>query len=177
MASAARLSAIVSVALGFALVISIPTSGGSGLAALVGWIGLLILVIGMLTGLHGSVTVAALAFVLQLVIVAGLPVGLALPLWLQTLLIVLVVEFADASLSYRDHASDLIVSIGRALGIAITASVMVQVMSTLLAGSDASGALLRAAGVGALAIAGGWVVTSWRRSVLAPGRGSVESDR
>ncbi len=177
MASAARLSAIASVALGFALVVTIPTGGGSGLAALVGWVGLLILVMGMLTGLRGSVTVAALAFVVQLVIVAGLPVGLALPLWLQTLLIVLVVEFADASLSYREHASDLVVGVGRALGIGLTASLLVQVMATLLAGSEASGALLRAAGVGAMVIACGWVVTAWRRSVGSAGGTSVERDR
>ena len=173
MASAARLSALVSVALAFALVAAIPTSGGPGLAALVGWVGLLMLIIGMLSGLPGSVTVAALAFVIQLIILTGLPIGLPLPLWMETLLIVLTVEFANASLSFRDHSSDPIVMVGRALGVGVASSALVHVMGLLLAGNAASGALLRAAGIGAMVMAGGWVINAWRRSVSA---GSVEGE-
>ncbi len=168
MATAARLSALVSVAVAFALVAAIPTSGGSGLAALVGWVGLAMLIVGMLTGLPGSVTVAALAFVIQLVIVTGLPVGLALPLWLHALLIVLMIEFANASLSFRDHASDPVVTVARAMGLGIVSGSLVHVMSLLLEGSAASGVLLRAAGIGAMVTAGGWAIHNWRRSLSRP---------
>ena len=174
MATAARLSALVAVAVAFAMVAAIPTSGGSGLAALVGWVGLVMLVVGMLTGLPGSVTIAALAFVVQLVIVTGLPVGLAQPLWLHTLLIVLMIEFANASLSFRDHASDPVVIVTRAMGMGIASAAVVHVMVLLLEGSAASGALLRAAGIGAMVIAGGWVIQKWRRSLARPE--SVQGD-
>lgn len=169
MATAARLSALTSVAVGFALVAAMPTGEGSGLAALVGWLGLAMLVVGMLTGIPGSVTVAALAFVLQMIIVTGLPVGLAQPLWVHTLLLVLMVEFGNASLSFRDHAMDPIVVVGRALGIGVAAAAIAELMGLLLAGAQVSGVLMRAAGIAAMVVAGGWAVHRWRRSLARPG--------
>jgi hypothetical protein len=173
-ATAARLSALISVALGFALVAAMPTGEGSGLAALVGWLGLAMLVVGMLTGIPGSITVAALAFVIQMLIVTGLPVGLAQPLWVHTLLLVLMVEFGNASLSFRDHATDAIVVVGRAVGIGVVAAGLTHLMGLLLAGSEVTGLLLRAAGIGAMVIAGGWVIHRWRRSLERAG--SVQGD-
>jgi hypothetical protein len=146
-----------------------PTGEGSGLAALVGWLGLAMLVVGMLTGIPGSVTVAALAFVLQMIIVTGLPVGLAQPLWVHTLLLVLMVEFGNASLSFRDHAMDPIVVVGRALGIGVAAAAIAELMGLLLAGAQVSGVLMRAAGIAAMVVAGGWAVHRWRRSLARPG--------
>ena len=173
MATAARLSALISVALAFALG-GMPAGEGSGLATLVGWVGFVMLAAGLLTGIPGAITVAALSFVLQIVILAGLPVGLAQPLWLHAFLLVLMIEFASASLSFRDHASDPIVVVGRAFGLGVVAATLTQVMGLLLAGSELSGVLLRAAGIGAMVVAGGWVVHRWRRS-LAPAP-SVQGD-
>jgi hypothetical protein len=169
MATAARLSALISVALGFALVAAMPTGEGLGLAALVGWLGLAMLIVGMLTGIPGSITVAALAFVIQMLIATGLPVGLVQPLWVHTLLLVLTVEFGTASLAFRDHATDAIVVVGRAVGIGVTAAALAHLMGLLLVGSEVSGVLLRAAGIGAMVVAGGWVVHRWRRSLARTG--------
>ena len=150
--------------LALALVASVPTAKGSGLGALIGGIGVLVLTIGLLYGLTASVTVAAVALVLQLGIISALPVALAPPLWAQALLIVLIVEFASASFAARSHQIDPIRVVVRAMGTAVVVSGVVQVMSLLLEGAQLGGVVVRVAGVAALVIVGGWVALSWRRA-------------
>ena len=164
MAATARLSAALAVLLDVALVLSVPTSKGSGLGALVGGVGALLLAAGLFLGVSASVTAAAVALVLQLAIVSALPVALSPPLWAQALLIVLIVEFATASFAARSHPLDPVLLVVRAVGTAIVVSGVVQVMGLLLEGAVASGVLVRAVGVAALIVAGGWVTLVWRRS-------------
>ena len=164
MAATARLSATLAVLLDVALVLSVPTSKGSGLGALVGGVGALLLAAGLFLGISASVTAAAVALVLQLAIVSALPVALSPPLWAQALLIVLIVEFATASFAARSHPLDPVLLVVRAVGTAIVVSGVVQVMGLLLEGAVASGVLVRAVGVAALIVAGGWVALIWRRS-------------
>lgn len=164
MAATARLSAALAVLLDLALVLSVPTSKGSGLGALVGGVGALLLAAGLFLGISASVTAAAVALVLQLAIVSALPVALSPPLWAQALLIVLIVEFATASFAARSHPLDPVLLVVQAVGTAIVVSGVVQVMGLLLEGAVASGVLVRAVGVAALIVAGGWVALIWRRS-------------
>jgi hypothetical protein len=164
LAATARLSAALAVLLDVALVLSVPTSKGSGLGALVGGVGALLLAAGLFLGVSASVTAAAVALVLQLAIVSALPVALSPPLWAQALLIVLIVEFATASFAARSHPLDPVLLVVRAVGTAIVVSGVVQVMDLLLEGAVASGVLVRAVGVAALIVAGGWVTLIWRRS-------------
>jgi hypothetical protein len=164
LAATARLSAALAVLLDVALVLSVPTSKGSGLGALVGGVGALLLAAGLFLGISASVTAVAVALVLQLAIVSALPVALSPPLWAQALLIVLIVEFATASFAARSHPLDPVLLVVRAVGTAIVVSGVVQVMDLLLEGAVASGVLVRAVGVAALIVAGGWVTLIWRRS-------------
>jgi len=164
LAATARLSAGVAALLAVALVLSVPTAQGSGIGALVGGVGALILVVGLLSGHAASVTAAAVAFVLQLAIISALPVELSPPLWAHALLIVLIVEFATASFAARSHPVDPLRVVVRAVGTAIVVGGMVQVMSLLLEGVVASGVLVRAIGLTSLIVAGGWVALTWRRS-------------
>lgn len=164
MATTARLSAFLASILALALVLSIPTAKGSGLGALVGGIGALLLVAGLIYGVSASITAAAVAFVLQLAIVSALPVALSPPLWAQALLIVLIVEFATASFAARSRQEDPILMVVRSVGTALAVGGVVQVSSLLLEGSAMSGVLVRAAGLAALIVAGGWVTLTWRRS-------------
>jgi hypothetical protein len=168
-ATTARLTAVASVILGLALVLSVPTAKGAGLGALVGGVGVLVLVAGLLYGFTASVTAAAVAFVLQMAIISALPVALSPPPWAQTVLIVLIVEFASASFAARARQLDPIRMVARAMGTAVVAGGVVQVLSLLLEGSEVSGVLVRSVGVGALVIAGGWVALVWRRSSLSDG--------
>ncbi|MDP9495666.1 MAG: hypothetical protein M3P87_10545 [Actinomycetota bacterium] len=164
MATTARLSAFLASILALALVLSIPTAKGSGLGALVGGIGALLLVAGLIYGVSASITAAAVAFVLQLAIVSALPVALSPPFWAQALLIVLIVEFATASFTARSRQVDPILMVVRSVGTAVTVGGVVQVSSLLLEGSAMSGVLVRAVGLAALIVAGGWVTLIWRRS-------------
>jgi len=164
MATTARLSAAASLVLALALVISVPTARGSGLGAVVGGIGVLLLGAGLLYGVSASVTASTVAFVAQLGIVSALPVTLSPPLWAHALLIVLIVEFSTASFTARSRYVDPMLVVIRAVGTAVVVSGMVQVMTLLLEGSEMSGVLVRAAGVAAFIIAVCWVTLAWRRS-------------
>lgn len=164
MATTARLTAGAAVILALALVASVPTAKGSGLGALVGGVGVLVLTVGLLYGLTASVTAAAVAFMLQLGIISALPVALAPPLWAQALLIVLIVEFASASLAARSRQIDPIRVVVRAMGTAVVVSGVVQVLSLLLEGPQLGGVLVRVVGVAALVLVGGWVALSWGKA-------------
>jgi hypothetical protein len=167
LATTARLTAGVAVVLALALVASVPTANGSGLGALVGGVGVLMLTGGLLYGITASVTAAAVAFVIQLAIVSALPVTLSPPLWAQALLIVLIVEFATTSFTARSRQIDPIRVVVRAMGTAVVVSGVVQVLSLLLEGQELRGVLVRAVGVAALVVAGGWVALRWHRADLS----------
>jgi hypothetical protein len=169
LATTARLTAAAAVILGLALVLSVPIAKGAGLGALVGGVGLLILVVGLLYGFPASVTAAAVGFVVQMAIISALPVALSPPLWAQALLVVLIVEFASASFAARSRQVDPIRVVVRAMGTAVVVGGVVQVLSLLIEGSQVSGVLVRAIGVAALVIAGGWVALTWRRASLREG--------
>jgi len=167
MATAARLSAAVSVALATGLAASTPSGEGSGIVALVGWSGVALVVIGLVFGLRGSVTAAAVAFVIRVGVDATLPVDLTMPIWVSTLLIVLMVEFGAASFTFRSRPADPVHVVGRALAVGLAAMGLTLVLSAMVGVTDVTGILVRAIGVVAVVIAAGWVTWTWRRSGLS----------
>lgn len=176
MATTARLSAAAACVLALALVLAVPTDRGAGLGALVGGIGVLLLVAGLLYGFEASITAATVAFVAQLGIISALPVNLSPPLWAHALLIVLIVEFATASFTARTRHVDPILVVVRAVGTAVAVSGMVQVMSLLIEGAEMGGVAVRAVGVAALIVASGWVTVTWRRSGAETSQSNVRAE-
>jgi hypothetical protein len=167
MATAARLSAAVSVLLAVGLAASTPSGEGSGIVALVGWTGVAVLVIGLVFGIRGSITAAAVAFVIRVGVDATLPADLTIPIWVSALFIVLMVEFGAASLTFRSRPADPIHVVGRALAAGIAAMGITLLLSVMIGVADVTGILVRAIGVGAVVVAAGWVTWTWRRSGLS----------
>ena len=163
MAAAARLSALASVAAAVGLAVS-DVAGRGGFLALVGWSGVALLVAGLWFGVRGSITAAAVAFVLRLGLAAILPVERVTPLWAVAFLMVLMIEFGTASFSFRTRPLDPFHVVFRALALALTASGIAVLLGVLVGVTQASGILVRAIGVAALVVAGGWVTWTWRRS-------------
>lgn len=163
----ARLTALVAVALAVGLAASLPSSPGAGLVSIFGWVGAGMLIVGLFAGYRSAVSAAAVAFVVRLAVMAPFDVDLRPPLWVQAMLLVLMIEFAGASFTLRTRPADLSHIVGRALFSALLASALVQVMADLVEGAEATGVLVRAAGVGALVVAAGWVIRIWRRSGLS----------
>lgn len=169
MATAARLSAAASVALAVGLALSTPAGEGAGIVAMIGWSGVALLVFGLVYGMRGSITAAAVAFVMRVAVDATLPVDLTMPIWVSTLLIVLMVEFGAASFTFRSRPADPIHVVGRALAVGLAAMGVTQMLAVMVGLADAAGILVRAVGVGAVVLSAGWVTWSWRRSGLSGG--------
>jgi hypothetical protein len=165
--AAARLSALASVLVAIGLAASLPVSQGTGIVALVGWIAVVLLVLGLVMGYRGGVSAAAVAFVIRTAVVAPLEVELYPSVWAQVLLIVLMVELASASFTLRSRSGDPVLILVRGVTIALGAAAMVQILVLLMEGAEASGTLVRVAGVTAVVIAAGWVTRIWRRSGLS----------
>jgi hypothetical protein len=55
----------------------------------------------------------------------------------------------------------------RALTTSVLAAGLVQTLAALVVGAEATGVLVRVAGVAAVVIAAGWVTRVWRRSGLS----------
>jgi hypothetical protein len=165
--AAARLSALASVLVAIGLAASLPVSQGTGIVALVGWIAVVLLVLGLVMGYRGGVSAAAAAFVIRTAVVAPLEVELYPSVWAQVLLIVLMVELASASFTLRSRSGDPVLILVRGVTIALGAAAMVQILVLLMEGAEASGTLVRVAGVTAVVIAAGWVTRIWRRSGLS----------
>lgn len=163
----ARLSALASVLVAIGLAVSLPFSQGTGIVALVGWMAVVLLLLGLVIGYRGGVSAAAVAFVIRTAIVAPLEVDLYPSVWAQALLIVLMVELASASFTLRSRSRDPVLILVRGTTIALGAAAMVQVLVLLMEGAEASGTLVRVAGVTAVVIAAGWVTRIWRRSGLS----------
>jgi hypothetical protein len=165
-ATAARLSALVSVASAVRLALSDVAGQGGGFVALVGWIGVALLVAGLVFGVRGSITVAAVTFILRHALAGLLPVEATTPLWIWALLIVLMIEFGTASFTFRSRPVDPVHIVGRALVMGLAATGITLLLGALTGVTEAGGILVRAVGVAALVVAGGWVTWTWRRSGL-----------
>ncbi len=162
----ARLSAFAAVMVGVWLAVALPISRGAGIVALIGWVGVALLALGLALGVRGGVSAAAVAFVIRSAAVAPLGIELYPPLWAQVLLIVLMVELASASFTLRSRPGDPLLIVARGLLTALAAAALVQTLTLTLEGIEASGTLVTLAGVAAVVLAVGWVTRVWRRSGL-----------
>jgi hypothetical protein len=88
-------------------------------------------------------------------------------MWAQTLLIVLMVELAGASFTFRSRPADPRLVLTRALTTSVLAAALVEVLVVLIEGAEATGVLVRVAGVAAVVVAAGWVTRVWRSSGLS----------
>ena len=163
----ARLSALAAVLVALWLAATLPPSQGSGLVSLIGWVGAGILAFGLVVGYRGGVAGAALSFVIRSALMAPFDIEMFPPLWAQALLIVLMVELAGASLTLRTRPADPLLLLTRALTTSVLAAGLVQTLAALVVGAEATGVLVRVAGVAAVVIAAGWVTRVWRRSGLS----------
>ncbi|MEX1037942.1 MAG: hypothetical protein WDZ96_03690, partial [Acidimicrobiia bacterium] len=122
---------------------------------------------GLIMGHRGGVSALTVGFVVRL----GLVVAFGLPvqpdIWVQALLLTLAVETASLSFTLRVRPVDPLTELVRGVGTALIVAGLVAVMAILVAGAEASGVLVRIAGVAALVVAAGWVARTWRRSGLA----------
>ncbi|GEM_PF-2183718 len=163
----ARLSALGSVLAATILVVYQPVPRIAGIAALIGWAGAALLAAGLAMGYRGAVSVAAVAFVIRIAVLAPLEVELRPPIWAQALLIALLVELAGMSFTLRSRPGDPLRLVVRGVTAALGAAVLVEVLAVLLGVTTASGTLVRVAGMTAVVVAAGWVTRVWRRSGLS----------
>lgn len=166
MATAARLAALVSVALATTLIL-LTSTGGDGLIALMGWIAVALLGAGLMLGHRGGLTALSVGFVLRLGLMSAMDAPIQPDLWTQVLLLTLALEAGSVSFTLRMRPADPLSVMVRGVGTAFIAAGLVRVMELLVAGADTSGVLVRVAGIAALVVAAGWVTTLWRRSGLA----------
>lgn len=166
MAAAARLTALLSVALATTLVLT--TSGNdNGLVALIGWIAVGLLALGLVLGHRGGLAALSVGYVVRLALISAMDLAVEPDLWTQVLLLTLATEAGSVSFTLRVRPADPLSAMVRGVGTALLAAGLVRFMELLVAGVDTSGVLVRVAGVSALVVAAGWVTTIWRRSGLA----------
>jgi hypothetical protein len=165
-ATATRLTALLSVLLAMGLNFWSSPQAASGLVALVGWVTIGLLALGLVVGHQGAVAAVAVGFILRLGLIGAVGAPIVPDLWVQTALLILVIETASISFTLRVRPIDPLVVMLRAVTSALLAGVAVEMMQLLVSGTDTSGLLVRVAGVAALAVAGGWVIRTWRRSGL-----------
>lgn len=166
MATAARLTALLSLALVVTLVL-VSDPGGNGFISLLGWIIVALLAAGLMMGHRGGITALAVGFVVRLGLVVAFDLPVVPDLWVQALLLTLSVETASISFTLRVRPVDSLTELVRGVGTAVIVAGLVAVMAILVAGAETGGTLVRIAGVAALVVASGWVVRTWRRSGLA----------
>lgn len=164
--AASRLSALAAAAVAVFLAASLPSSQGTGLVSLFGWVGVGALVFGLVVGHRGAVSASAVAFVIRSALMAPFDIALFPPLWAYVFLVVLMIELAGASFVFRSRPADRAHLVARALAAGLLAAALVETLATLSAGADASGVLVRVAGIAAVVIASGFVAGAWRRSGL-----------
>ncbi|HEY5890571.1 MAG TPA: hypothetical protein VIW94_07715 [Acidimicrobiia bacterium] len=166
MATAARLSAALSVLLAVTLNLWSSPEGASGLEALLGWVTIGLLAVGLLIGHRGAVAALVVGFILRLGLIGAMGGPTEPDLWVQTVLLVLAAEAAAISFTLRVRPVDPLVATLRSVTTALLAGVAVEVMEQLVSGTDTSGLLVRVAGVAALVVAARWIIRTWRRSGL-----------
>ncbi len=163
----ARLTALGSVLAAATLIVSQPVPDSAGMVTLVGWAGMGLLGFGLVTGYHGGITAAAVAFVVRAALYSPFEIEPRPPVWGQVLLIVLMVELGSLSFSARDRPVDPVRAATRAMVMALAAAALAEVLSSMVGDARASGSLVRVAGVAAALIGAGWVAWIWRRSGLS----------
>lgn len=163
MATAARLTALLSVLLAITLAL-ITGPGGVGLIGLIGWISVALLAAGLLLGHRGGIVALAIGFVLRLALLGAMGAEVDPDLWLQALLLALAIESASISFTLRVRPVDPLTVLIRAGATALIVGGLVEVMQILVVSNESSGVLVRTAGIAALVIAAGWVIRTWRRS-------------
>ncbi len=163
----ARLTALASVVLAAGLALTVPSAQGAGIATLLSWAGVGVLLMGLLFGYRGAVTAAAVAFVIRVAVTSTLATEGRLALWAYAMALVLVIELASASFTFRTRAGEPWWVLGRALLVSVLVALGVQVMELLSNGAQAGGILVRAAGIAAVVLAAGWVGRTWRRTGLS----------
>lgn len=166
MATAARLTALLSVTLALALVL-VSDPGGNGFISLLGWMTVALLAAGLMVGHRGGITALAVGFVVRLGLVVAFDLAVVPDIWVQALLLTLSIETASISFTLRVRPVDPLTELVRGVGTSVIVAGLVAVMEILVTGADTGGILVRVAGVAALVVAAGWVVRTWRRSGLA----------
>lgn len=166
MATAARLAGLLSVALAVSLNLASSPQGASGLIALVGWVAIALLAVGLVIGHRGGVGALAVGFVLRLALLGAMGAAIVPELWVQAVLLTLSIEAASISFALRVRPVDPLTAFMRSATTALMTGAMVAIMETMVAGTDTSGVLVRVAGIAALVVAAGWVIRTWRRSGL-----------
>jgi hypothetical protein len=144
-----------------------PVGQGAGVVALIGWLGVALLVVGLVVGIRGSVTAAAVAFVMRWAVAVTLETGFPTPLWATALGLVLMIEFASASFTFRSRPADPTTVLGRAVVVGLGAVGITHTLALFVGVADATGVLVRAVGVAAVVVAAGWVTWTWRKSGLS----------
>lgn len=165
MATAARLTALLSVSLAVSLVL-MSDQGGNGLVTLLGWLIVTLLAAGLVLGHRGGVTALAVGYLIRLALIEILGASAQLELWVQALVLTLAVETASMSFTLRVRPVEPLTALVRAAGTSLIAGGLVAALGVLVAGTETSGVLVRVAGVAALVLSAGWVVRTWRRSGL-----------
>ncbi len=166
MATAARLTALLSVALAVALVL-VSDPCGNGFIPLLGWIAVALLAAGLVMGHRGGITALAVGLVVRLGLVVAFDLAVVPDIWVQALLLTLAIETASISFTLRVRPVDPLTELVRGVGTSLIVAGLVAVMEIVVTEADTGGILVRVAGVAALVVAAGWVVRTWRRSGLA----------
>lgn len=163
MATAARLTAAISVAVAIALVL---LSGYGGFIGLIWWLSVGLLALGLVVGHRGGVAAMAVGYMIGLGLQLALAPQVSAPLWARALLLTLALETASMSFTFRIRPADPLVMLVRGTGTALIVSGLVVAMGIAVAGSGARGILVSAAGTAALVIAASWVIRTWKKSGL-----------
>lgn len=161
----ARLSAVGSTLAAVLFAGLVPAIDGLQVAVLVGWIGVISLILGLVLGLESAIVFAAVLLMARLAMVAAIVGGSVPPLWIQVLLFVVVFELAMVSLDARTRQVAFIPAL-RQIGAATLVAVTVALaLEAAVFGSAPGGLLLRIASVGALVALVAWVVIKWAEAV------------
>lgn len=164
----ARLTALGSVVIGAGLAILVPDASGAGLAALVGWLAIALLVLGVGAGEPTAIVFSAVLFVVRITMTSALTGPAVPPAWVQVLMLVLMIELAAMSLEGRTHPRRTSAAFAGAALSGVLAMTIAVVLEPAVYGTAGGGTLLRIGAVAALVMAGGWIMTLWHRAVTRP---------
>lgn len=161
----ARLSAVGSTLAAVLFVGLVPAIDGLQVAVLIGWIGVISLIVGLVQGLEAAIVFAAVLLMARLAIVAAIVGGSIPPLWIQVLIFVVVFELAVVSLDARTRNVAFLPALGQVAAATMLAVTVTLALEAAVYGSAPGGLLLRIASVGALVILVSWVVIKWAEAV------------
>ncbi len=175
----ARLTALGSVVVAIALASLVPGFDAAGApvpptAALLGWLGVAALVLGLAVGESVGITVASVAFVMRIGMTATAAGPLVPPVWMQAFILVVCIELAAVSMEQRTRPRSTGAILGRLALSALTAVTVALVMESAVYGTSGGGMLLRIGAVAAMVLVMGWITVLWIRAVEQTGDGSVE---